>query len=124
MPFGAYGAAVSARGDVEKAKRFVKWLWVDRTDLQLDWAQHYGLHVPARRSLVPQASSLATGVYAEASQLAYSVGHPQTPLLWTPRSAGAYGDALDRVIRGGTDPVAELSGVAGVVEKELERFPN
>ncbi len=67
----------------------------------------------ARRSLVPQASSLATGVYAEASQLAYSVGHPQTPLLWTPRSAGAYGDALDRAIRGGTDPVAELSGVAG-----------
>ncbi|BDH56391.1 sugar ABC transporter substrate-binding protein [Tsukamurella sp. PLM1] len=124
VPFGAYGAAVNAEGDVERAKKFVQWLWIERTDLQLDWAQQYGLHVPARRSLLPQATKLATGLYNEAAQLVYSVGRPQTPLLWTPRSATAYRDALDRVIRGGTDPMAELRGVATVVEKELERFPS
>lgn len=52
-----------------------------------------------------------------------TVGRPQTPLLWTPRSATAYRDALDRVIRGGAEPMAELRSVASVVEKELERFP-
>ncbi len=124
VPFGAYGAAVNAKGDVERAKKFVQWLWVQRTDLQLDWAQSYGLHVPARRSLVPQATKLATGVYGAAAELVNTVGHPQTPLLWTPRSATAYRDALDRVIRGGAEPMAELRGVATVVEKELERFPN
>lgn len=124
VPFGAYGAAVNAKGDVERAKKFVKWLWVERTDLQLDWAQSYGLHVPARRSLLPQATKLATGVANEAAQLVYSVGHPQTPLLWTPRSSTAYRDALDRVIRSGADPMTELRGVAVVVEKELERFPS
>lgn len=123
VPFGAYGAAVNADGDVEKAKKFVKWLWVERTDLQLDWAQGYGLHVPARRSLVPQAGKLATGVYNEASQLVYTVGRPQTPMLWTPRCASSYRDALDRVIRGGADPMSELTAVADVVDKELERFP-
>ncbi|CAM3730536.1 ABC transporter substrate-binding protein [Tsukamurella ocularis] len=123
VPFGAYGAAVNAHGDVERAKRFVRWLWVERTDLQLDWAQTYGLHVPSRRSLVPQATQLATGLFNEAADLVNTVGHPQTPLLWTSRSAAAYRDALDRVIRGGADPMAELRGVASVVEQELERFP-
>ena len=124
VPFGAYGAAVNAHGDTERAKKFVQWLWVQRTDLQLDWAQSYGLHVPARRSLVPQATKLATGLYNEAADLVNAVGHPQTPLLWTPRSSTAYRDALDRVIRSGTDPMTELRAVATVVEKELERFPN
>ncbi|ADG77900.1 Extracellular solute-binding protein family 1 OS=Tsukamurella paurometabola (strain ATCC 8368 / DSM / CCUG 35730 / CIP 100753 / JCM 10117 / KCTC 9821 /NBRC 16120 / NCIMB 702349 / NCTC 13040) OX=521096 GN=Tpau_1269 PE=4 SV=1 [Tsukamurella paurometabola] len=123
VPFGAYGSAVSTKGDLAKAKKFVQWLWVERSDLQLDWAQGYGLHVPARRSLVPQANKLSTGVYNEASKLVYSVGRPQTPLLWTPRSSTAYRDALDRVIRGGADPMTELRGVADVVERELDRFP-
>ncbi|RDB49923.1 extracellular solute-binding protein [Tsukamurella tyrosinosolvens] len=123
VPFGAYGTVVNARGDVERAKKFVQWLWVTRTDLQLDWAQAYGLHVPARRSLVPQATKLATGLYNEAADLVNTVGRPQTPQLWTPRSATAYRDALDRVIRGGAEPMAELRSVASVVEKELERFP-
>ncbi|MBS4102341.1 extracellular solute-binding protein [Tsukamurella paurometabola] len=123
VPFGAYGAAVNARGDVDRAKDFVRWLWVDRTDLQLDWAQRYGLHVPSRRSLVPQATQLATGLFNEAADLVNTVGHPQTPLLWTPRSAAAYRDALDRVIRGGAEPMAELRAVASVVEAELARFP-
>ncbi|KXO92465.1 sugar ABC transporter substrate-binding protein [Tsukamurella pulmonis] len=124
VPFGAYGAAVNAHGDVARAKKFVQWLWVERTDLQLDWAQSYGLHVPARRSLVRQATTLSTGLYNEAADLVNTVGHPQTPLLWTPRSATSYRDALDRVIRDGADPMTELRGVAAVVEKELERFPN
>lgn len=123
VPFGAYGTAVNARGDVERAKEFAKWLWIERTDLQLDWAQGYGLHVPARRSLLPQATKLATGLFNEAANLVYSVGRPQTPLLWTPRCGTAYREALDRCIRGGADPMAELRGVAAVVEKEIERFP-
>ncbi|WP_231855425.1 ABC transporter substrate-binding protein [Tsukamurella pseudospumae] len=124
VPFGAYGAAVNAKGDVARAKKFVQWLWVERTDLQLDWAQSYGLHVPARRSLLPRATKLATGLYSEAADLVNTVGHPQTPLLWTARCATAYRDALDRIIRGGADPMTELRGVATVVQKELERFPS
>lgn len=124
VPFGAYGAAVNAHGDVDRAKDFVQWLWVERTDLQLDWAQGYGLHVPSRRSLVPQATKLATGTFNEAADLVNTVGHPQTPLLWTPRSSAAYRDALDRVIRGGADPMTELRAVGSTVELELERFSN
>ncbi|WP_237741712.1 ABC transporter substrate-binding protein [Tsukamurella sp. 1534] len=125
VPFGAFGAAVNANGpNVDRAKEFVKWLWVQRTDLQLEWAQKYGLHVPARRSLVSQAASLSTGLYREAADMVYTMGHTQTPLRWTQRSATAYRDALDRVIRGGADPMAELRGVEAVVAGELERIPS
>ncbi|GAB3134775.1 sugar ABC transporter substrate-binding protein [Tsukamurella serpentis] len=122
VPFGAYGTCVSAGGDVARAKEFAKWLWIERSDLQLDWAQAYGLHVPARRSVLPAATILATGAYNEAAQLVYSVGRPQTPLLWTARSATTYRDALDRVIRGGADPMTELRAVAAVVREELKRL--
>lgn len=123
VPYGAFGSVVNAHGDVSRAKDFAKWLWVERTDLQLDWAQAHGLHVPARRSLLPLATKLSTGLFNEAAQLVYSVGHPQTPLLWTRRSAAAYRSALERVIRGGEDAMVQLEAAATVVRKELERFP-
>ena len=48
VPVGAYGSAVSAKSkDAAAAKAFVKWLWVDQTDDQLDFAQSYGFHIPA-----------------------------------------------------------------------------
>ena len=39
VPVGAYGSCVSAKSqNVDAAKAFVKWLWVDQTDKQLDFA--------------------------------------------------------------------------------------
>ena len=39
VPVGAYGSCVSAKSkNVDAAKAFVKWLWVDQTDKQLDLA--------------------------------------------------------------------------------------
>ncbi|MEP6798091.1 MAG: extracellular solute-binding protein, partial [Lapillicoccus sp.] len=47
VPIGAYGSCVSAKAkDVAAAKAFVKWLWVDQTADQLDFAQSYGFHIP------------------------------------------------------------------------------
>src|SRR3569833_2858341 len=67
VPGGAYGAMVNAKSaHVTEAKAFVKWLWIDRTDDQLEFATKFGFHVPARQSLVGQANSLATGPDADA----------------------------------------------------------
>ncbi len=47
VPVGAYCSAVSAKSkNVDAAKKFVKWLWVDQTDKQLDWAQSLRLPHP------------------------------------------------------------------------------
>ncbi len=125
VPVGAYASAVSARADdIDAAKAFVKWLWVDDTKDQLDFAQNYGFHVPSRKSLVAKAAGLKKGEAAKAAGFLDDYGHPQTPLLWTPTSASSFNDAMDKIIRSGADPESTLSGVQGTVTSELNRFRN
>ncbi|MFF4489880.1 ABC transporter substrate-binding protein [Streptomyces sp. NPDC001544] len=121
VPVGAYGAAVSARSrHREAAKDFVKWLWVERTDYQEDFALSYGFHIPARVSLAKKADRLKAGAAAEAVRLTTEHGYAQ-PLLWTPASQTAYQDALSRIIRSGADPENELKTVVRKVSAELAR---
>jgi len=123
VPVGAYASCVSARADdVDAAKAFVKWLWVDQTGDQLDFAQSYGFHVPSRKSLIARADKLKHGEAKKAAGYLDSYGHPQTPLLWTPTASSAFNDAMDKIIRSGADPKSTLSGVQGTVESELKRF--
>jgi multiple sugar transport system substrate-binding protein len=123
VPVGAYGSMVNAKSkNVDAAKKFVKWLWVDQSALQLDFAQSYGFHIPARKSLAGKADELKSGPAADAVRFVNEHGHAQTPLLWSPKSGTAYSDALNRIIRSGSDPAAEIKAVKAVVEAELERI--
>ncbi len=121
LPVGAYGAAVSARSDHEKeAKDFVKWLWIDKTEYQQDFALSYGFHIPARLSLVKQAAKLKEGPAADAVRYSTAYGYAD-PLLWTPASRTAYQDALSRIIKSGANPESELKSVVREVRAELDR---
>ncbi|GHE84087.1 sugar ABC transporter substrate-binding protein [Streptomyces longispororuber] len=121
VPVGAYGAAVSARTKHEQAaKEYVKWLWVDRTDHQRDFALSYGFHIPARRSLAAKADPLTEGPAADAVRYSTEHGYAE-PLLWTPASRTAYQDALSRVIKSGANPERELRSVVRKVSAELSR---
>ncbi|MFJ9351121.1 ABC transporter substrate-binding protein [Streptomyces sp. NPDC101237] len=121
VPVGAYGAAVSARSRHQgTAKDFVKWLWVERTDYQQDFALSYGFHIPARISLARKADKLRTGAAAEAVRFATEHGYAQ-PLLWTPAAQTAYQDALSRIIKNGADPESELRTVVRKASAELDR---
>ncbi|MFI5976984.1 ABC transporter substrate-binding protein [Streptomyces sp. NPDC051452] len=121
VPVGAYAAAVSARGrHKEAAKEYVKWLWVERTDYQEDFALSYGFHIPARISLAKKAAKLRKGAAADAVRFATDHGYSQ-PLLWTPAGQTAYQDALSRIIGSGADPERELRAVVRAVADELDR---
>jgi multiple sugar transport system substrate-binding protein len=123
VPVGAYGSVVNAKSkNVDAAKKFVKWLWVDQTEDQLDFAQSYGFHIPARKSLAEKAEKLKSGPAADAVKFVNENGHAQTPILWSPKSGTAYSDALNRIIRSGSDPVTEIKAVKTVVEAELKRI--
>ncbi|MEU6734121.1 extracellular solute-binding protein [Streptomyces physcomitrii] len=121
VPVGAYGAAVSARArDKAAAKAYVKWLWVERTDHQRDFALSYGFHIPARLSLAKKADALTKGPAADAVRYSTEHGNAE-PLLWTPASRVAYQDALSRIIKSGADPERELKKVVRKVSAELAR---
>ncbi|MFD7920440.1 ABC transporter substrate-binding protein [Streptomyces sp. NPDC059740] len=121
VPVGAYGAAVNARSRHREAARdYVKWLWVDRTDYQQDFALRYGFHIPARLSLAKKAGQLREGAAADAVRMATDHGHAE-PLLWTTASSTAYQDALSRIIKDGADPDDQLRTVVRKVQAELRR---
>ena len=122
VPIGAYGSAVSAKSkNPDAAKAFIKYLWVDNTADQLDFAQSYGFHIPARKSVAAKADKLKSGVAADAVTITQKYGKAQTPLLWTSASGTAYSDALNNVIKNGADPAAELAKVQKTVTAELAR---
>lgn len=98
----------------------MKWLWVERTDHQEDFALSYGFHIPARISLARKAARLRSGPAADAVRFTTEHGHAQ-PLLWTPASQTAYQDALVRIIKGGANPESEVRAVVRKVTAELDR---
>lgn len=122
VPVGAYGSCVSAKSkNVDAAKAFAKWLWVDQTADQVDFATAYGFHIPARSSLIPQAKTLQSGPAKDAAQYAVDFGHAQTPILWTPKCQTAFGDAMSKIVKDGADPKAQIATVKGVADAELKR---
>jgi multiple sugar transport system substrate-binding protein len=122
VPIGAYGSAVSAKSkNPDAAKAFVKYLWVDNTADQLDFAQSYGFHIPARKSVAAKADKLKTGVPADAVSITQKYGKAQTPLLWTSASGTAYSDALNNIIKNGANPAGELAKVQKTVAAEVAR---
>ena len=46
---------------IQAAKDFVKWLWIENTAVQQDWSLSYGFHVPPRMSAAETAEPLKTG---------------------------------------------------------------
>ncbi|MEV6752965.1 sugar ABC transporter substrate-binding protein [Streptomyces sp. NPDC051214] len=121
VPVGAYAAAVSTRSKHQKAgKEFLKWLWIDSTDRQEDFALSYGFHIPARMSLAKKAEKLRKGAAADAVRYTTDHGHAE-PLLWTPAARSAYQDALSRIIKDGANPESELKKVVRKVSAELDR---
>jgi len=116
----APGPDLRSAAEVEAAKDFVRWLWVEQADLQLDFATAYGLHIPSRTSLIDQAADLKSGPGAEAAAIALDYGMPQSKLLWTRTCVGAFEAMMDAII-GGADPASEIKDLASVVTAELRR---
>ncbi len=120
--WGGWGECVNGNGaNVDAAKDFVKWLWIDNTEYQQDWNLSYGFHVPPRTSAAESAEALQEGPAAEVVTFLNDYG-VVTPPLWTPAMGTAYGDALARIVRDGADPEQELAAAEETVVAELERL--
>ncbi|QWF81785.1 ABC transporter substrate-binding protein [Amycolatopsis sp. CA-230715] len=123
VPVGAYGACVNAKSkNVDAAKEFVKWLWVDQSDDQLEFATKFGFHIPARNSLIDRADSLKTGPAAEAVRFVKENSHLVGGPVWTSQSNTALGDALAKIAKEGADPVQQTRQAVSVAQNELKRL--
>ena len=122
VPFGAYGACVAADGkNVDAAKEFVKWLWIDQEDKQVDFSNSYGTHIPAKPALVAKADKLSEGPGKDAAQFVADSGFAND-IMWSGAMGDAYNAAISNVIKDGKDPRAEFAAFEETAKAELAKL--
>ena len=123
VPVGAYGAMINAKSpNVSAAKDFVKWLWIDQTADQLEFATKFGFHVPSRTSLVEQAANLKSGPAADVARFVKESSHLVGGPVWTAQSNTALSDAVAKIAKEGADPADETRKAVEAAKAELKRL--
>jgi len=120
--YGGWGECINAKSpNLDAAKAYAKWLWIDNAEVQTDWNVGYGFHVPPRQSAAETAEALQVGAAADLVSNVYEHGVVFNP-LWTPVMGTALLDALTNVVRNDADPVEELTTAEATVQAELDRL--
>ncbi|MFC9126081.1 ABC transporter substrate-binding protein [Streptomyces sp. NPDC057099] len=119
---GGWSMFVNAKGkNVDAAKEYVKWLWIDKKDYQEDWATSYGFHIPPRASLAKTADKLKSGNAAEGVRLFNEFGHFDN-IGWTQAMRTAFEDVFANSVRKNMDPEAALDKCDTAVNRELKKL--
>lgn len=117
---GGWSSCVNAKGkNVDAAKKFVQWLWVEGTDLQMDWSVSYGFHVPPRTSVAAKADKLAEGAAKETVTLATKYGK-HNPSTWNSAVSTMFGAAAAKIVKGG-DAARLLTDAAKQAQPEIDK---
>ncbi|MEU7049073.1 ABC transporter substrate-binding protein [Streptomyces eurythermus] len=119
---GGWSMFVNAKGkNVDAAKEYVKWLWLDQKQYQEDWATSYGFHIPPRTSIAQATGKLESGLPAEGVRLFNEYGHFDN-IGWTQAMITATEDLFADCVRKGGDPEAALDRCDKTVNAELKKL--
>ncbi|WP_316740593.1 sugar ABC transporter substrate-binding protein [Streptomyces sp. MK7] len=119
---GGWSVFVNAKsGNVDAAKEYVKWLWIDQKKYQEDWALSYGFHIPPRTSIARSATKLKSGLPAEGVKLFDEYGHFDR-IGWTQAMITATEDVFADCVRKNGDPEAALDKCDKTVNAELKKL--
>ncbi|BDI30224.1 sugar ABC transporter substrate-binding protein [Capsulimonas corticalis] len=119
---GGWSSMVNAQSpNVDEAKKYVKWLWIERADLQKDWCLSYGFHVPARPSVARTADALRATVPQTAAHNMTVYGHALPP-SWNSAMNTALTDAATHILKEGRPAAGELANAARKCEIVLRRM--
>jgi multiple sugar transport system substrate-binding protein len=118
---GGWTSCVNAKGKhVDAAKKFVQWLWILQTDLQKDFAESYGFHIPPRTSVATSADKLTQGAAKQTVDLAANYGK-RNPGTWNTAVSTAFLAAAGKALNGQGDPAALLAGAAKQAQSEIDK---
>ncbi|WP_214322616.1 ABC transporter substrate-binding protein [Nonomuraea sediminis] len=118
---GGWASLVNAKGkNVEAAKKYVQWLWISQTDLQKDFNQSYGLHVPPRKTVAATADKLQAGSAKDAVDLAAKYGK-SNPNTWSSAVSSVFDAAAAKAMTGQGDVAALLTAAAAKAQPEIDK---
>ncbi|MGI5459063.1 ABC transporter substrate-binding protein [Streptomyces sp. CA-249302] len=119
---GGWSIYVNAKGkNVDAAKEYVKWLWIDQKKYQEDWALSYGFHIPPRTSIAQSATKLKSGLPAEAVKLFTDYGHFDN-IGFDQVMITAFNDVIASSVRKNGDPEKALDTCDKKVDVELKKL--
>ncbi|CAM5432042.1 Sugar ABC transporter substrate-binding protein OS=Streptomyces alboniger OX=132473 GN=CP975_11175 PE=4 SV=1 [Streptomyces alboniger] len=119
---GGWSMFVNAKSkNVDAAKEFVKWLWIDQKKYQEEWATSFGFHIPPRTSIAQTATKLKSGLPAEGVKLFNEFGHFDN-IGWTQAMITALEDVFADSVRKDGDPEASLDKADKAVNRELKKL--
>jgi multiple sugar transport system substrate-binding protein len=119
---GGWSQMVNSRSEnLDEAKKYVRWLWIESRELQQDWNLSYGFHVPPRASVAKSAAALNEPVPAEIVRNLRAYGQVLPP-AWSNGMNTALSDAAVNIVKFGRGGDAEIALAAKKCERELERM--
>lgn len=117
---GWYQLANAKSANLEAAKKFINWLWIQQADLQKEWCVKYGFHIPARKEVAAQTTEFSTGPAKDAVTISQQNGHSYSG-LWNKASATLFLQAATKIANGQADPAAELTAAAKSAQAEVDK---
>jgi multiple sugar transport system substrate-binding protein len=118
---GGWAAMVNAKSpNVEAAKQYVKWLWIDNREIQTDFNLSYGFHVPPRMSTAAEAEALKEGPAAQAVEALNEYGRANPP-EWNAAMGTILLDAVSSIVNEGAPAAETVADAAARCEEELAR---
>ncbi len=120
--FNEWGEAVNGKSkQLQCAKDYAKWLWLDNTADQQDFNLSYGFHVPPRLSAQAKADVLKSGAAAEAVKILSDDGFVDS-VYWSGAVTTPFTDAVTAIVKDGKDAATELANAATVSQQELDKL--
>lgn len=118
--WGGWSTHVNAKGaNIEAAKAFAKWLWIDAVDNQIDWSLSYGFHVPPRLSTAAAAEPLQEGKPMKAAEIMGLYGRVMPP-TWSEAMHTILKTALGEICQNNADVASTVSAAATECQAELD----
>jgi multiple sugar transport system substrate-binding protein len=118
--YGGWTAFASAKSQhLAETKAYLKWLWLQNTTDQIDFATAYGFHVPPRASVAAQATALKDGPAKDMVDILTKYGKIEGGPQWTGAMDTFLSDAVANIIKNGADPKTELDTAAQKINAEL-----
>ncbi len=116
---GWYQLANAKSKNLDAAKKFVNWLWIQQADLQKEWCVKYGFHIPARKEVAAQTTEFSTGAAKDAVTISQQNGKSYSG-LWNKASATLFLQAATKIANG-ADAAAELGDAAKKAQAEVDK---
>ncbi|SCF81490.1 ABC transporter substrate-binding protein [Streptomyces sp. Ncost-T10-10d] len=117
---GGWTQAVHAKSKhKEEAKKYLQWLWIKQSDIQIDWAVKYGFHVPPQTAVAAKTPELSKGAAKDAVAIAADNG-VSFPSGWTQAmQTGFIAAAAD--IAKGSPAESTLKKAQGKAQSHLDK---